>query len=136
MTDAQIPPFVARLAATARSERRPALQAMIVARFREALLMEPGDELALTANYFDLGMTSLLVVGLKQDLETTLGCAIDAGTLFSYPSIEQVMAHLCEECLPDLLGTRPAGVPDDPRTAPRPVAKKLLDGLLADLYQD
>jgi aryl carrier-like protein len=98
--------------------------------------MEPGDDLPLTANYFELGMTSLLVVELKQQLETVLGGPIDTTTLYANPTIAQVIQHLCDECLPDLFATRPTEVHQELPTTPHASAKRLLDDLLTDLYQD
>jgi hypothetical protein len=51
-----------------RAERRTLLEATVTAEFKSTLLMSVGDELPLNANYFDLGLTSLRVVEIKQRL--------------------------------------------------------------------
>jgi acyl carrier protein len=119
-----------RLAGLPRSERRTALQHEITAMFRRALLMEETDELAPDANYFDLGISSLLITGIKQDLEVALGCAVDTGELFGRPSIAQVVEHISDRCLPDLFG--------GPVAAPAMAAgstKPLVDRLISSLYE-
>jgi acyl carrier protein len=119
-----------RLAGLPRSERRMALQNEITAMFRVALLMEDTDELAPDANYFDLGISSLLITGIKQDLETALGCAIDTGELFGRPSIAQIVEHISTRCRPDLFGG-PVAAP----AVAAGLAKPLVDRLISSLYE-
>jgi acyl carrier protein len=123
-------PLAAELARLPRPERRAALQAEVVRLFRAALLMEPGDLLPLDANYVQLGVTSLLIVNIKQDLEALLGCEVDAGELFGGPTVAQVVEHLVRRCPPALFGV-PVAVT---ATAPGAV-KPLVDRLIAGLYE-
>jgi len=119
-----------RLAGLPRSERRAILQYEITAMFRKAMLMDETDELSPAANYFDLGISSLLITGIQQDLEAALGCALDAGELFGRPSIAQIVEHITERCLPGLF--------DGPVAAPAvatSVAKPLVDRLIGSLYE-
>jgi cytochrome P450/acyl carrier protein len=117
-----------RLARLPRSERRAALRDEITAMFRRTLLMDESDELAPDANYFDLGISSLQVTGIKQDLETALGCEIQPGELFGRPSITQIVEHISGRCLPEMF--------DNPAPAnPAPAAKPLVDKLISSLYE-
>ena len=127
-------PVADQLRRLPRPERRAAVGAVVTAAFRTALLMSDGEELSLEANYFELGLTSLRATELKQLLETQLGCEIDAGALFGQPTVERLLAHLTDECLPELFGTRASGTAPQP-AAPQPaVAKPFVDQLLARLY--
>ncbi|NED07809.1 acyl carrier protein, partial [Streptomyces sp. SID6648] len=74
------------LAALPLSERRTALRESVVAEFRTALLLGDGEELALDANYFDLGLTSLRATELKQRLEQRFGAGINEALLFESPT--------------------------------------------------
>jgi acyl carrier protein len=119
-----------RLAGLPRSERRVTLQNEITAMFRKAMLMDATDELSPDANYFDLGISSLLITGIQQDLEDSLGCAIDTGELFGRPSIAQIVEHITQRCLPDLFGG-PVAAP----ALATGVAKPLVDRLISALYE-
>jgi acyl carrier protein len=99
---------IARLTALPRSERREALQSIVVEAFKTALLMTDDEELPVDANYFDFGLSSLRVVEVKQRLETELGCSIDAALLFSSPTVQMLMEHLTAGALEELFAERAA----------------------------
>lgn len=109
-----------RLNALPRSERNDALQSLVVAELKSALLMTDRDELPVDANYFDLGLSSLRAVEVKQRLETELGRPIDTALVFSSPTVETLVAHLTAE-----------GETESSNAAMRP----LVDALLEQLYQ-
>jgi acyl carrier protein len=123
-------PVATELQALPKSERRSALEAVVVQAFKAALLMSDHDELPLDANYFELGLTSLRVTEIKQRLEAQLGAEIDASVLFSSPTVGQLMTHLTTAGLPRLFRT--AAVAETP---PPAVRKELVDQLLAHLYE-
>lgn len=79
-----------------RAARQETLEAVVVAEFKSALLMADDEEIELDASFFDLGLTSLLVVDIKDRLEKQLGCAISANTLFNSPTIERLVEYLAE----------------------------------------
>ncbi|WP_093898685.1 acyl carrier protein [Streptomyces sp. Ncost-T10-10d] len=124
-----------------RSERRQALEDLVVAEFKIALLMEGDDELPLDESYFDLGLTSLTITDLKQGLEAMIGHELSASLLFNSPTVGRLMDHICDELLPGLF--RPAGVTASANgpasaAAPSPAdpsADALLDEALKNLYQ-
>jgi acyl carrier protein len=135
-------PAVQRLLALPRSERRAALEGVVVPEFRAKLLMSADEPLPLDANYFDLGLTSLQATEIKQRLEALLGCEIDASALLGRPTVEQLMNHLAAEGLPEVL-SQPAGLPtaelptvgatvDAARVAAR---RPMVDELIQHLYQ-
>ncbi|MFI9036184.1 acyl carrier protein [Streptomyces sp. NPDC053726] len=124
-----------------RSERRQALEDLVVAEFKIVLLMDDDDELPLDESYFDLGLTSLTITDLKQSLESMVGHELSASLLFNSPTVGQLMDHICDELLPGLF--RPASVsapPNGPASAAAPrsadsSADALVDEALKNLYQ-
>jgi acyl carrier protein len=87
------------------------LAGLVLARFKDALLMTEQDELLLDENYFDLGLNSLRVVEIKTGLEELLGREVDVGLLFSQPTVQQLLRHLAEGVLADLFVSAPAAAP-------------------------
>ncbi len=119
------------LAALPRAERRDGLLELVAGEIRGALLMEPTDALAPDANYFELGLTSLHVMEIKQRLERQLDRDIESALLFNHPSLDAFVDRLTTGVLADLFPTDPA--PDRP--GPAPTARRtLVDQLLNDLY--
>ncbi|WPW28944.1 acyl carrier protein [Streptomyces atratus] len=124
-----------------RSERRQALEDLVVTEFKIVLLMDEGDELPLDESYFDLGLTSLTITDLKQSLESMIGHELSASLLFNSPTVGQLMDHICDELLPGLF--RPASV-SAPANGPASAAASrsadhsadaLVDEALKNLYQ-
>ncbi|MEV6796037.1 acyl carrier protein [Streptomyces sp. NPDC051320] len=112
------------------SERREALEAVVVAEFKAALLMTEAEELPLRDNFFDIGLTSLRLTEVRQRLETLLDCVISANRLFNSPTVEKLMNHLVEEALADVF--------DDPADGPEAGAvpdEGLWTDLLDELYR-
>jgi acyl carrier protein len=95
------------LSSLPRSDRRDALEDLVVAQFRDLLLITDDEELGLATSYFDLGLTSLRLTEIKQRLETALDIGIDATVLFNQPTIDDLVTHLT-----DLLSANGAGQPD------------------------
>jgi aryl carrier-like protein len=118
-----------RLHALPRSERREALRTLVLAEFRTALLMTDAEELPADANYFEMGLTSLGVVEVKQRLDAELGCGIDTALLFSNPTVETLMSHLTGEALGELFAEQPAEA-----QSPTATLRPLVESLLQELY--
>jgi acyl carrier protein len=85
-----------QLRALPATARREALETILDAEFRTALLMSDEDELPVDQSYFDLGLTSLGITDLKVRLETLLECEISTTVLFNSPTIEHLLDHLTE----------------------------------------
>lgn len=77
-------------------EIKEEIEELVSGLFRSALLMEDDDELPLETSYFDLGLTSLSLVGLKQQLEELLELSINANVLFNEPTVEQLVRYLTD----------------------------------------
>jgi aryl carrier-like protein len=92
------------------TERLDRLEAMVVAEFRAALLMEPDEPLAVDAPYFELGLTSLRITEAKKRLERLLGVSISSNVLFNRPTVAQLTGYLADEALPEVFAgpARPA----------------------------
>lgn len=118
-----------RLEALSRPERFEALELIVVTEFKSALLMTEDEELPLEDSFFELGLTSLGLVDVKQRLENMLGRGIDSTVFFNSPTVEQLMDRLTTDILADLFevggrdrtggatGVRP-GTRDDSQAAP------------------
>jgi acyl carrier protein len=106
------------------AERLERLEAMVVAEFRAALLLEPDEPLAVDAPYFDLGLTSLRITEAKQRLERLLGVSISSNVLFNRPTVAQLTAYLAEDALPEVFA------------APRPASQDAHQAAAADEADD
>lgn len=93
---------LAQLGALSRPERFEALELIVVTEFKTALLMTEDEELPLEESFFELGLTSLALVDVKQRLEILIGRGIDSTVLFNSPTVEQLMDRLTTEILADL----------------------------------
>ncbi|MFI9024017.1 acyl carrier protein [Streptomyces sp. NPDC053560] len=85
-----------------RSERREALEAILSREFKACLLMAEEEEFPREENFFDLGLTSLRVMELKQRMETLLRCEISSNVLFNSPNLARLAEHLATDVLPGL----------------------------------
>ncbi|MER5548943.1 acyl carrier protein [Streptomyces sp. NPDC002589] len=81
------------------ADLRDALETLVVARFRQVLLMGDEEELPLDVAFFDLGLTSLNLGRLRKELEEALDVGIDATLLFNKPTIDELVTHLGERLL-------------------------------------
>lgn len=84
------------------SERREALEELLVREFKTCLLMGEEEDFPYDGNFFDLGLTSLRVVELKQRLEALLDCEISTNVLFNSPNLERLLDHMVTDVLPGL----------------------------------
>jgi acyl carrier protein len=94
--------IVEQLRSLSKPERFAALESVIVAEFKAALLMTEDDELPLTDSFFDLGLTSLGLTDVKQRIEDLLGRGIGSTMLFNSPTVEQLMDRLTTDILAEL----------------------------------
>lgn len=134
-TDVAPTPAVARLAELARPERRDFLTELVVAEFRDTLLMtEEDEELDTGTSFFDLGLTSLRLTEVKQRLETLLACGIDANTLFNSPTVDALVGHLADTGLAEYFGGAEAPAPERGRDDDAD-DRDAVDDLLDDLYR-
>jgi acyl carrier protein len=124
--------FTRSLPAMSTAERRDALRELVIREFKATLLMDVHDDLPVDANYFDLGVSSLRAVEIKQRLEDELGRGIETSSLFNKVTIEQLVDHLASEQFADLFGqpTMPRS-PGSHTEHHRPYVAQML----ADLYR-
>jgi len=113
------------------AERREALESLVISEIRSALLMAEQDEVGLDANYFELGMSSLRVIGVKERLQAELGGSIETSMFFNRPTVRQVVDHLISEPLSDLF----AGADAHSVAEPEPSGQRFAAALLDELYQ-
>lgn len=84
------------------SERRNALEELVVADFKSVLYMTDDEDFPARESFFDLGLTSLRLTEIKERLEALLGRPVSANSLFNSPTLESLLGHLTDEVLPDL----------------------------------
>ena len=131
MTPAPGEPFAVSLRRLPPAERREALQTMVIGEIKSALLMAEQDDVPLDANYFELGMSSLRVIGVKDRLQEEIGGGIDTSMFFNRPTVRQVVDYLIREPLSDLFAGADAQSPDEPT----PDGERFAAALLDELYQ-
>ncbi|MEV0323675.1 acyl carrier protein [Streptomyces sp. NPDC050658] len=88
-------------------EIREEIEALVEELFKDALLMDADEELPLAVSYFDLGLTSLRLTRIKQQLEDLLELSINTNVLFNEPTVEQLVFYLTDL----LAGASPAQLP-------------------------
>jgi len=83
------------------ADLREATESLLVAEFRAALLMGEDDteELPLDQSFFDLGLTSLRLMEIKQRVEAVLGIEISTTALFNFPTVSRLVDHLVADVL-------------------------------------
>ena len=94
---------VEKPSALPRSERSEYLEDLVVAEFRDVLLMGGDEEFPIDQSYFSLGFTSLRIMEVKTRLEALLGCTLSTNVLFNKPTVENLLEYLADEVLGDLM---------------------------------
>lgn len=98
---------------------RTAVETLLVRELQAALLIEgDGDQFPVDDSFFDLGLTSLRLMEVKQRVEAVLGARIGAATLFNHATVARLADHLVAEVLPGL--AEPLTSPDDPELVSSP----------------
>jgi acyl carrier protein len=98
----ELSPVIESLLELPRSERRDALEELVVNEFREALMMTDDEDFGTDVGFFDLGCTSLLILDIRKRLEAMLGYSISATVLFNRPTVERLIEHLTDDVLDDV----------------------------------
>ncbi|MFE6775887.1 acyl carrier protein [Streptomyces sp. NPDC057702] len=121
-------PFTERLRGLPDAERRARIAELAQEEFRAALFMEPGEEVPLDGNYFDLGLSSLRLADIRQRLEEELGHTVETAALFASPTLGHLVDHLARAVSPAPPDPATAPAPDDhDSTAPAPAASPPAD---------
>lgn len=86
------------------SDLRDAVESLLIGELRAALLMDDDDtdELPLDASFFDLGLTSLRLMEIKQRVDAVLGVEISTTALFNFPTVVRLVDYLMDNVLPGL----------------------------------
>ncbi|MFD3775771.1 acyl carrier protein [Streptomyces sp. NPDC058612] len=124
-------PLILELTDSPLSERPALLESAIEARFREVLMMDDADHLPRHESYFDLGLTSLDAVSVKNRLEMDLGRPVDSATIFNNPTVAYLSRYVRTEVIPEFFTRRPSSPPalDEHATAPKDLVAEALKGL-------
>ena len=102
------------LRALPRPERVGVVRAAVAAEFRAVLLVDPAEELPTDETYFDLGVTSLQLVEIRDRLADRFGHRLDSAAFFTAPTIDE----LAQALTADLLAADPADRPEPAATEP------------------
>jgi acyl transferase domain-containing protein len=131
------PRLIDRLAAAAPRTHRALLEAHLARRIAAILLLPPGEPVDATRGFLELGMDSLMIVRLRQQLSRDLARALPTPVVFDYPSIRRLAAHLAGELgAPAAHHPAAAGEPagDPPGARPEDLPGDLIEReLLAEL---
>lgn len=138
MSDTQTP-WIEQLSATPRAERGRLLEALVVGRFKAALLMTESEPVPLNESYFDLGLSSLGAVEIEQYLRATLGRPINTAEILNNPTLGHLLGYLRTEVLAEFFPRTATAGPDEAAAAAdaedMAFRKAMLDGLLSELYE-
>lgn len=93
------------------SDRAEALEELVVAEFRAAMMLADHEDLPLDESFFDLGLSSLRLVELKERLEALLGRPVSASALFNRPTVQRLLQYLREQVLADIFSEQAASEP-------------------------
>jgi len=85
-----------RLRELPRGELAEEIETLVLRRFKTVLLMDESEDLPLDISYFDLGLTSLRLTEIRQNLEQLLDLSINANVLFNEPTIAHLVDHLAD----------------------------------------
>lgn len=91
-----------RLQELPRSERWNSLESYVVAEFKATLMITDEEILSPNQNYFELGLTSLGLMEIKERLEAQLGDGISTTVLFNYPTVQKLLNYLVSDVLRSL----------------------------------
>jgi acyl carrier protein len=96
---------IERLQGLPLSERREELEEIVVTEFKTTLMMTDDEDLPFDISYFELGLTSLRIIDIRERLETQLGRRISTNVLFNSPTVERLISYLASEVLAELFGS-------------------------------
>ncbi|MEO3808343.1 SDR family NAD(P)-dependent oxidoreductase [Sphaerisporangium sp. B11E5] len=106
-----------------RADGEPAAPKALVARLREMVaerLGRPSAEVPTDQGFYDLGLDSVTLVRLSEELERFVGQGLYPTLLFEYSDIDSLAAHLSET----YEGLAEAGPVNAPAEAPRPSGRE------------
>ncbi len=112
-----------RLRETAPERRRDLVTAHVRAEVAQVLGFEELTASQTSLSFNEMGMTSLMVVELRNRLESTVGCRLPATVLFNYPTVEGLTDYVCrslgldEQETPEQATSPAAGAPPDETAA-------------------
>jgi len=72
------------------------VERLATAVFRDALLAPDDEELPADQTFFELGLTSLRMVEVRERLEEMFGVEIATVALFDHPTIDGLSGHLVD----------------------------------------
>ena len=115
----QIPPLLKNIAATTTpsppnppldlhqqleaahpSERSQRLMSYVQTELAKVLNLSSIEEIDVDQGFLDLGMDSLMIVELRNRLQTGLGCTVPVSMAFDYPTVSALVNYLTETLFP------------------------------------
>ncbi|MEV8238574.1 beta-ketoacyl synthase N-terminal-like domain-containing protein [Rhodococcus sp. NPDC077669] len=92
---------------------RGRLETLLQEELKTLLGLSASERLSPSTGLFDLGLTSAMVVELRDRIESVTGRPISSTVVFDHPTIERLAAHLATNAnLPPESGTAPSRAPD------------------------
>lgn len=87
-------PEMTRLLELPSFERAVELELILMREIRHVLHMSEGEQLSIDASFFEMGLTSLTLNDVKQNVETRYGLEIGTNALFNAPSIRDLASYV------------------------------------------
>ena len=75
------------------------LQTQVISEVAQILGISDSSQIDPEQNFFNLGLDSLSSLGLRNRLQTSLGCRLPATLIFKYPTVTKLVTHLSLEII-------------------------------------
>jgi hypothetical protein len=124
------PDMRSRLADVPGSERLRAMIALVRDTVADKLGYRPAASLPLREGFFQIGMDSLVALGVLNSLGTSVGVHLPQTTVFAYPDVEALARHLL-----DLMFPAQSPVAVSPRHAPPEEERDATGGFLREIEE-
>lgn len=113
--------WLEQLIAMSASRRRLQLRLWLQDLVSEVLSLPENQPPSTTENFFDLGLDSVMLVNLKDDIEMHLDMVLPATLVFLHPSIDSLSVFLSDELnhnIPTIEEAEPGNEGDKPKVSP------------------
>ena len=82
------------------ADSKTLLETQVLEQVAQILGLDSSRSIDSKQTFFSLGLDSLTSLGLRNHLQTNLGCHLPPTLIFKYPTIESLVEHLAQEVTP------------------------------------
>ncbi|AFZ28188.1 polyketide synthase family protein [Cylindrospermum stagnale PCC 7417] len=104
--------FLETVKAAEKDQRQALLVAHVQSQVSKVLGYQKDRAFSVSEGFFDLGMSSLTSVELRNNLQNSLGCRLPATLSFDYPTVKKLVDYLMAEFLEEVDEDEDVGVSD------------------------